>query len=127
MTSSTRVTGSSERGLSEVITARLARAAAAPRRGRLAGSRSPAAPTTTMTDPPAMVERRIHHRFDRLRRMGVVDQNSERLSHLHRVESSPDPLDRRKTLRYVTCADSHLQGTGGRHRGVAHVYGDRRA
>ena len=65
--------GSSERGLSSVTMARSAPSAAAlPIRGRLARSRSPPAPNTTIRRPETWGRKRGQHGLEAVGRMGVV-------------------------------------------------------
>ena len=67
--------GSSERGLSSVTTTTSAsRAAAAPMSGRLSGSRSPPAPSTTTSRPDVDGAQRPQHGLDRVGGVRVVDE-----------------------------------------------------
>ena len=75
--SSTIASGSSERGLSEVMIATSAsRAPISPISGRLARSRSPPAPNTTITPPVGQLARRAQHVLQRVRLVRVVDETA---------------------------------------------------
>ena len=84
--------GSSERGLSEVTTARSE--SSAPTRpicGRLSRSRSPPAPKTEISLPCGQPPRRAQHVLQRVRGVGVVDEHRERLALVDRLEAPRDP------------------------------------
>ena len=86
--------GSSERGLSEVTTARSAsRAAISPICGRLSRSRSPPQPKTQISRRPAgELAGRDEHVLERVGRVRVVDEDRERLALVDRLEPPRHPL-----------------------------------
>ena len=87
--SSMIASGGSERGLSDVISATSAsRAAISPMIGRLPRSRSPPAPTTTISRPRRQLARRQQHLLERVRLVRVVDDDAERLARLDRLEAA---------------------------------------
>ena len=93
--------GSSERGLSEVTTARSAsRSAIAPISGRLSRSRSPPQPKTQIRRRPAGdLARRDEHVLERVGRVRVVDEDGERLALVDRLEAARHPLGARRAPR----------------------------
>ena len=62
--------------------------------GRLARSRSPPAPKTTVRPPVAEPARLVRGRFERVRRVRVVDDHGEGLAALDRLEATRDARDR---------------------------------
>ena len=106
MISAMIASGSSERGLSEVtITSSASREAISPISGRLPRSRSPPAPNTHSTRPPAppgepTISRAARSTFcERVRRVRVVDQHREVLALVDRLQAPRDAnllLERRE-------------------------------
>ena len=91
--SSMIASGSSVRGLSEVMTARSAsRAPMPPMSGRLPRSRSPPQPNTTSTRPSVTARAALQRVLERVRRVRVVDDDAERLAGAHRLEAAGDAL-----------------------------------
>ena len=91
-TSATIASGSSERGLSEVTTARSESSAPArPIFGRLSRSRSPPAPKTEISRPVGQPPRRPQHVLHRVRGVRVVDQDGEALALVDRLEAPRRP------------------------------------
>ena len=94
-TSAMIANGSSLRGLSEVSTARSARRVAiAPIKGRLARSRSPPQPKTTITRPPRARPQRARREdlLDSLRGVGVVDHDRGTDAVGHRFQPPGGPV-----------------------------------
>ncbi len=108
--------GSSLRGLSLVTIARSAFAVAArPMSGRLARSRSPPAPSTTI-NRPCVSDRAARSTFSTLvGRVGVVDHHEEPLPHLDRLDAAGYPTHGRDRVRRDAVVDP--ERPSGRERG----------
>ena len=83
--------GSSERGLSEVMTATSESSAAArPISGRLSRSRSPPQPRTQISRPSVSSRAAREHVLERVGRVGVVDEDGEGLALVDRLDAAGD-------------------------------------
>jgi hypothetical protein len=110
--------GSSLRGLSEVTIATSASSLAIrPISGRLPRSLSPPQPKTQMTRLPRELTRGPEHVLQRVRLVGVIDDDRERLARLDRLEPAWNALERLdpRRDRVVLDAEQPRDGDGGEH------------